>query len=322
MNKLNVLAHISPEMRAVLKKQDEMAKDAFATDVGFEEMRKNYMKERRYWNEGGPEPQRVLESAIAGPDGSVPVRFYYPTDADVLPVIIYIHGGGWVVGNLDTHDRIMRMLSAEMGAVVMGIDYTLSPEAKFPQAIRECASAAVYLHEHAAEYGIDPEDVSIAGDSGGANMSLATYLYLRDEFHDAAYVKSLLLYYGAYGLTDSRSFRLLGGSWDGLGKADYEYYVKCYTSSLDDLESPYFNCLNADLTHNVPPCYIAAAEYDPLKDDSYTLADIFEEYGIPHELETFPGVLHAFLHNSRMLPAAADAIAHGAMFFTTRRSGV
>jgi len=319
MNKLDVLSHISPEMKAVLQKQEELASDAFATNVGFEEMRRNYIKERRFWNEGGPEPRRTIDTVVEGPLGNIPVRYYHPTDAAVSPCIIYIHGGGWVVGNLDTHDRIMRILADRTGAVVVGVDYSLSPEVKFPSGIEECAAVAGYLHAHGAEHGIDPDDISFAGDSGGANMSLATMLYLRDELGDASFVKCLLLYYGAYGLTDSRSFRLLGGPWDGLDKPDYEYYLQCYTASPEELESPYLDCFNADLTHDMPACYVVAAEYDPLRDDSYTLADILQEYGIPHQLETFPGVLHAFLHHSRMLPAASEALEHGAEFFRTHR---
>lgn len=358
-NKADVLSLINPQMKRVLAKQQELAGDAFATDVGFEEMRENYVRERRFWNEGGPRMARIVDDAVTGMDGStIPVRYYYPSIAPrsieeravpstgeqaarsldeqavpslseqaasspevpkrsvARPAIVYIHGGGFVVGSPDTHDRITRMLADRTGAVVVSVDYPLSPEAKYPAALEACVSVARYLHEQGAAHGIDGEDLSFAGDSGGANLSLASFLYLRDEDGDASFVRSLLLFYGMYGLKDSRSYRLYGGPWDGMDAADMDYYFDCYCADkASDLESPYLNCFNADLERDVPPCYIAAARYDPLLDDSLLLAEMLETAGLRCELEVFDGVLHAFLHHSRMLDAAQRALDHGASFF-------
>ncbi|MEG2615252.1 MAG: acetyl esterase [Raoultibacter sp.] len=315
MNKLAVLSRLTPSMRAVLEKQNELAGGGLATDGGFEEMRASYLAERLFWNEGGPLLHETRDDVVAGPYGDIPVRYYVPTEKENLPCIIYIHGGGFVVGNHDTHDRIMRTLAAKTGAVVVGVDYHLAPEAKFPSAVIESATVAEYLHEQGATQGIAGNHLSFAGDSGGAHLSLAATLYLRDEKHDSSYIKSLILYYGWFGLKDSSSMRLLGGQWDGLTKADWDYYMNCYFSEADEMNSPYADCFNADLTHDMPACYIAAAEFDPLKDDSITLAAIFEEYGIPYRFELFEGVIHAFLHHSRMLDAARDALEHGATFY-------
>lgn len=334
-NKADVLSLINPQMKRVLAKQQELAGDAFATDVGFEEMRENYVRERRFWNEGGPRMARIVDDAVTGMDGStIPVRYYYPEQDGLSakeqaasspevtkrpvarPAIVYIHGGGFVVGSPDTHDRITRMLADRTGAVVVSVDYPLSPEAKYPAALEACVSVARYLHEQGAAHGIDGEDLSFAGDSGGANLSLASFLYLRDEDGDASFVRSLLLFYGLYGLKDSRSYRLYGGPWDGMDAADMDYYFDCYCADkASDLESPYLNCFNADLKRDVPPCYIAAARYDPLLDDSLLLAEMLETAGLRCELEVFDGVLHAFVHHSRMLDAAQRALDHGASFF-------
>lgn len=315
MNKIDVLSRLTPQMTAVLEKQNELAGEAFATNVGFEEMRTNYREERMFWNEGGPMLHETRDGVIAGPYGDIPVRYHVPNDGENLACIIYIHGGGFVVGNLDTHDRIMRILADKTGAIVVGVDYRLAPESKFPSAVIESATVAEYLHEKGAEHGIDGNRLSFAGDSGGAHLSLATTLYLRDEKHDSSYIKSLILYYGWFGLRDSPSMRLLGGSWDGLTKADWDYYMDCYFNETADADSPYADCLSADLTRDMPACYIAAAQFDPLKDDSITLAAIFEEYGIPYKFEIFEGVIHAFLHHSRMLEAAQEALEHGAAFY-------
>ena len=129
--------------------------------------------------------------------------------------------------------------------------------------------------------------MGMAGDSGGAHLNLAATLYLRQEVGDASYIKALLLYYGCYGLTDSASRRLLGGAWDGLTEEDWKFYIGNYAED---------------------PVAI-------LKDDSATLAAICEQYGTPCKYEVFEGTIHAFLHYTRVLDDANDALEHGASFF-------
>ena len=320
VKKIDVPQRISKQMQEVLAKQNELAGNAFATDVGFEEMRKNYLKERKFWNEGGPQPFRIEDCTIDGPHGDIPIRFYTPSESKMLPGIIYVHGGGYTLGNLDTHDRIMRVLSDRSGAVVIGVDYRLSPEAKFPSAIEESATVARYLHEYGAKHGVNGDDLSFAGDSGGASICLGTTLYLRDQIAESSYIKTLLLYYGSYGLRDSVSQRLLGGAWDGLEQHDLEYYLQCYCSDVEhDRKSPYIDSLSADYSRGLPPCYIASAEFDPLRDDSAALALILKEEGLVYQYEMFEGVVHAFLHHSRMLDEAYVAFDHGTAFFKENR---
>jgi len=313
-NKLPVLDRASAQMRAVLDKSAELAPDAYATDVGLDQMRQAYCQERRFWNEGGPAMVQTIDDTVATPHGQVAIRCHLPRAGEALPAVVYIHGGGWVVGNLDTHDRIMRTLAHESGAAVVGIDYALSPEAKFPVGIEQCAALARHLHESGARYHIDGSRLAFAGDSGGATMSLATTLLLRDQAGPAVPITSLALYYGVFGLRDSPSRRLLGGPWDGLSEADLDYYLGCYLADPADADSPYVDCLGADLSWGLPPAYVAAAELDPLRDDTATLATMLLEHGVPCSHEVFPAVLHGFLHNSRMLDAAATALTHGGAF--------
>ena len=229
MNKLDVLSKINPQMKAVLAKEDELAGDANDTSVGFEKMRENYVAGRAFWCEGGPVMAEKLDAEVDGPYGAIPVRYYYPTAAaaagraagePAMPAIVYVHGGGFVLGNLDTHDRVCRVLASHAGVPVVAVDYRLSPEAKFPSAVEEVAAVASYLHEQGARHGIDGERLSFAGDSGGAHLGLAATMYLREEKGASDFVKCCLLYYGWFGLTDSSSMRLLGGPWDGLTEAD------------------------------------------------------------------------------------------------------
>ena len=162
MNKLDVLARISPQMKAVLAKEDELAGDTTDTSVGFEVMRKNYVEGRKYWVQGGPTMVKTFDQNIEGPYGEIPVRFYYPTLSSIegakhhatrTPAIIYVHGGGFCLGNLETHDRICRVLASKSNAIVVAVDYRLSPESKFPVQVHEVACVTEYVHEHAAEYG-------------------------------------------------------------------------------------------------------------------------------------------------------------------------
>lgn len=316
MNKLDVLSSINPQMQAVLAKEDELAGDANDTSVGFEQMRKNYVAGRAFWAEGGPMPARTVDATVDGPHGDIPVRYYYPTVAENVPAIVYVHGGGFVLGNLDTHDRITRIIAEKTGAVVVAVDYRLSPEAKFPSAVEEVAAVATYLHENGAKHGIDANRLSFAGDSGGAHLGLAATMYLREECGGSDFIKCLLLFYGWFGLTDSSSMRLLGGSWDGLTEEDWKFYMRMYAEDPAVLETnPYANCFLNDMSCAMPACYIAAAQYDPLLDDSATLAAILKENNIPHKYEIFEGVIHAFLHYTKMLDEANDALEHGASFY-------
>ena len=320
-NKLDVMPLMTDQMKAVVRKQKELVEDAFATDVGYDEMRANYIKERRFWNEGGPVMSSTEEMALEGPAGPFRVRLYRPTaSVEARPAIVYIHGGGFVVGNCDTHDRVCRLIAAGTDAVVASVDYHLSPESKFPTNIRECALAARHIHEHGAELGIDSDDISLAGDSGGAVLSMATNLWLRDEVGDNAYVKALLLYYGYYGLRDSCSRRLFGSSIDGLSKEDLAYYDSCWIGDLTDeaLGSPYYDMLSNDLKTSMPGCYIASAGLDPLRDDSACLHAILDEMGVPNVYENFEGVLHAYIHHTRMLDEANVCIEHSVDFWKRR----
>lgn len=313
-NKLPVLDLISPQMRAVLDKSAELSPDAYATDASLDQMRTAYSLERRFWNEGGPVMAATIDDRIPTPHGEVAIRCHLPASGVELPAVVYLHGGGFVVGNLDTHDRIMRMLAESSGAAVIGLDYTLSPEAKFPVAIEQSAALIRHLLSDGSRYHVDGTRLAIAGDSGGAMLALATTLLLRDQGFPVEHLKSLALYYGMFGLRDSASYRLLGGPWDGLTEADLDYYIDAYLPDPAARRSPYFDCLGADLSWGIPPTYLASAEFDPLRDDSVALAEILSGHRISCQHEMFPGVLHAFLHNSRMLDAAVVALRQGGDF--------
>ncbi len=315
-NKVNVPERISDEMRAVLQfQQPELGN--IPVEMDYPAQRQSYIQERKYWNEQGPQMERTLSEMVLTEYGEIGVRLYYPCEKPTA-VLFYLHGGGFILGNLDTHDRIMRLLADYSGCTVIGVDYSLSPEARFPQAIEETVAVCRFFKQHADDYQLSMKNIGFAGDSAGAMLALATVLWLRDRGIDCGQIKGALLYYGLYGLQDSASRRLYGGAWDGLTRQDLDDYQQAYLASPADSESPYYCLFNNDLTRNMPPCFIVAAQFDPLIDDSAALYQTLREHQQPCRYQVYPGTLHAFLHYSRMMPSADLALRDGADFFRSQ----
>ena len=343
----SIPAHIrramTPEQTAVVRHQ--LARTSSGTDKArvantagndlVAAMRADYNAERAFWNEGGPQMASTDNFTLSLAGVTVPVRIHRPVESDALPAIIFVHGGGFTVGNLDTHDRIQRVLAAESGAAVVAVDYSLTPEAVFPQALHEVAAAAAYFAAHGQEHGIDPRRLSFAGDSAGAILSLSASLLLRDEPHTAAQaaglspdqseprsafesIRSLLLYYGTYGLRDSATMRLYGGWWDGMSMAELDSMLEAYYRGAQHEANPYIDPLSADYTQPVPPMFIVGAELDPLADDSRALAQTLAAHGKDHEFHMEEGALHSFLHYGRMMEATRDVLTWGAEYAAAR----
>lgn len=168
-----------------------------------------------------------------------------------------------------------------------------------------------YVRENAGKFHIDPELISYAGDSAGSFLSLSTFLYLRDSGNDVSYVKTLLLYYGSVGLTDSVSKRLYGGYWDGLTYSELDRYENAFFAEEKNANA----LIDRDYTKAMPATYILGCELDPLADDSRVLFEILKAKGHTVELLMKKGYIHGFLHYSNMLPGAENAIRESAEFF-------
>lgn len=312
MRKVEVWPLLTPEMQDAVRKSRELY--AALTDLPSHPVaaaRVAYNAERRYWNAFPAEVAAVTDLDFDCERGPIKLRLYHPAPEERRPPLIYLHGGGWMVGNLDTHDRIMRLLARESGWAVLGVDYGLAPENRFPVATRQAAAVARALPQVLAGHAIEATRYAFAGDSAGANLSLSATLLLKGE--GGPLPEALLLYYGGFGLKDSPSRRFYGNALDGLGEKELAFYRQCYRSKPEDDDDPLTDCLRADLA-GLPPAFIAAVELDPLSDDSYALARAFELAEVPHSLKTYRGVLHGFLHYSATLPEAMEAIRDGAAF--------
>ncbi len=322
INKPDPYPLLSEGMKRVIDYQAEHSKDAFDTNCSWTELREKYIEERKFWNEGGPEPFKVVNTEVEGPIGPVPVRIYYPDEKPDRNALVFIHGGGFTVGSNDTHDRMMRSIMESGDCVVIGVDYHLAPEAKFPIPLYEAAVVIRHFHENAEQYDISPDKMAIAGDSGGANLALGANLYLRDAFGGNDYISALLLYYGSYGLFDGCSWRLNGTALDGMSRTDMLNYVSNYLEEgMADMENPYFSTLNNDLTHGVPAVYLCCGDLDPLLGDSQTLYAIVKNHGVRAKLEVVPGALHAFMHYGRMMEEAVHCLKESGEFYVSVRKG-
>ena len=313
MPKIDIWNHLTAQSQAAVLKSRELAA-SFQPGAGgpLQQAREGYLHERRYWNSFAVDLPLVQELSLDLPQGALSLRLYKPSSDPLLPVLLYAHGGGYILGNLDSHDRICRLLAQKSGWAVLAIDYALAPEKKFPTQPDQMLGVLRHVAAHAASLGLDSTRIAVGGDSAGAHLSLGLALDARAPGEPRLCAQ--LLYYGGYGLKDSMSRRLYGwADLDGLGDEDTTAFRSYYLARPEDFDHPRNNLLKADMA-GLPPSFIAAVTYDPLRDDSLALAEFMRERGVRHELKQYRGVLHAFLHYSALEPIAMQAIDDGAAF--------
>ena len=319
MPKVNIRNRLSAgSLEALQLSSQQYASFKASSTVAIAVMREGYNHERAYWNRVRVELPSVRDMLLESAVGTVPLRLYRPDMGSPIPVLVYAHGGGFIVGNLDTHDRICRLLAQKSGWAVLAIDYTLAPEKKFPVQPDQMYSVLQHVAAHGQQWGLDTARIAVGGDSAGAHLSLGAALDARAAGGPA--LCGQLLYYGGYGLKDSASRRLYGwADLDGMGDDDVAMYRDAYIANAQDRDHPRNNLLQADMA-GLPPAFIAAVAYDPLRDDSLVLAEFLKERGVRHRLKVYEGVLHAFLHYSMVEPLAMQAIEDGAAFLNTLES--
>ncbi len=262
-----------------------------------------------FWNADRPIVWAVYNHEIPGPRGPIRIRLYDPGIERPAPCLIFLHGGGWVICNLDSHDGICRRLAQAGGFLVASVDYRLAPEHKFPTGLDDCVAAARWLAANGRDWGIDTRRLAIGGDSAGGNLALAALLSLRDA--GAAPLRAGLLIYGAYAAYtaefESASQRAFGDGSYILSSADMAWFWNHYINCPADNQNPLAAPLLADLG-GLPPLMLAAAEFDPLLDDSTRLVAKLEAARVPHRYVLWPGVTHACIHMTRMLDVAQTHI--------------
>lgn len=263
------------------------------------------------WAEGGPVMHASADRWVFARGRRVLCRMHRPVGAAVLPALIWFHGGGWIWSSIDTHDRLAREYAAAGRVAVINVDYALSPEAKFPQALLECADVVRALAAQAADWGIDPDRMLVGGDSAGGNLALATALLLRDTGGPA--LRGIL---AAYPVTsaacDTESYQAFAEGF-GLTRAAMLAYWDHYLSHAADRMNPLASPLLAELS-GLPPVLVQVAELDVLYDEGARLAEKLEAAGVNTTFEICPGVLHGFMRLSGTVGVARDAIARAGVW--------
>ncbi|HTZ38002.1 MAG TPA: alpha/beta hydrolase fold domain-containing protein [Stellaceae bacterium] len=250
--------------------------------------------------------QSERDVMLPGPHGDVPVRFYYPEGIDRPPCLVYLHGGGFMQGSLNSWDHFLRDLVRQSNVAVMSVDYRLSPEHKFPVAFDETLAMVRLMAEDGAAQGIDPRRIAIGGDSAGANLALGAALALRDAGQAA--LRFQLLIYGVYSSEiESPSWRQFGRG-AGLSQTQMRWILETYLADPAQQHDWRVAPLLADLK-GLPPAHLIVGSLDPLLDDSNKLAAKLKAAGVPAELTIYQGINHGFIRYGRLIRTARHAVA-------------
>lgn len=254
----------------------------------------------------------VVDRTIPGPAGEIPVRIYQPAGAPppgerdtAVPGVVYYHGGGWVICNLDTHDNGCRRIANDLGAVVVSVDYRLAPEHKYPAGPDDAYAALCWTAEHAGELGIDPARIAVAGDSAGGNLAAVMALRARDRNGPPLAFQLLI-----YPVIDSSSTRndypskTENATGYFLTTVEMEWFRKQYLPDDAAGELPDVSPCLADSLAGLPPACIVTAEMDPLRDEGERYAELLEAAGVPVTLYRAPGMFHGFFNMDAVLEGA------------------
>jgi acetyl esterase len=257
-----------------------------------------------------PEPVgEVQEFEIPGPAGPLPVRVYAPEGSEEpLPVFVTFHGGGWVIGNLDTHDPVCRAVANEAECLVLSVEYRLAPEHPFPAAVEDAYAATEWAAEFAPDLGGDPNRIAVGGDSSGGNLTAAVTLLTRDRDGPDLCHQSLI--YPAVGSPRLHEFDSYEENAEGyfLERESSEWFYERYIQRATDARNEYAAPLLARDLSGVPSATVITAGFDPLRDEGFAYADRLEDAGVAVEHENFEGMIHGFINLVDMVDQSREAI--------------
>jgi acetyl esterase len=249
----------------------------------------------------------VRDVQIAGPAGSLPIRIYTPEVQKPAPALVFYHGGGWVIGDLESHDHVCRSLANGAQCVVAAIDYRLAPEAKFPAAVDDCFAATRWVAEHSAELGIDPNRIAVGGDSAGGNLAAVVARLARDRGGPALIYQLLI-----YPVTDLRmgsASYVENAEGPLLTKAAMAWFIDHYAGTGADRIDPLASPLLAPDLVGLPPAFVLTAECDPLRDEGEAYGKRLMEAGVPAEVKRYAGMPHGFFSFGAAFDGSKEAIA-------------
>ena len=310
-----MLAAFGREMRMKLDpgilrfiEQANAAYDDEAEGDTLAQQRATYIAFARLFNRPNPAGMRVSYSTIPGPGGAIPIRVYVPASAPpAAACVLYFHGGGWILGNLDSHDTVTAGIAEQTAAAVVAVDYRLAPEHPFPAPFDDCYVAFLYLAAHSAEFGVDAARIALAGDSAGGNLAAAVALAARDRKGPAVAGQALI--YPALGTDFELPSHREQFDAPLMSSAGTQYYWSAYLGGEPVATDPYAAPLLARDLAGLPPTFITTAYSDPVRDDGEVYGDRLAGAGVPAERRCAPGLVHGWLRARFMSDEAAAEFA-------------
>ena len=256
---------------------------------------------------GEPEPVAKVDDRLApGPGGEIPVRVYTPNGSAPFPVLVYFHGGGWVIGSIETHDPICRTLANAARCIVVSVEYRRAPEHTYPAAADDAYAATAWAFEQATTFDGDPARIAVGGDSAGGNLAAVVTQMVRDRGAPSPIFQLLVYPVMDYDFSTS-SYR---DNADGyfLTQATMRWFWKLYLANEADGTHPYASPLRAPDVSGLPPGLVITAEDDPLRDEGEAYAARLRDAGVSMATSRYDGMVHGFFHMTRLLPQAKRGI--------------
>lgn len=266
----------------------------------------------------GRQPEQVVQVrsvediTIPGPAGDLRARVYRPEQDGPVPTVMLFHGGGWVIGDLDTHDNTARSICRDCSSVVVSVDYRLAPEAPFPAAVEDAVAATRWVGERLDDFGGDPR-LAVAGDSAGGNLSAVVAQQLRDAGGPA--LAGQLLIYPATDLTGDYPSREENAEGYFLDLPTMMWFMQHYAADAAAHEDPRLSPMRHGDFSGLPPAVVVTAEYDPLRDEGEAYGAALSAAGVPVEVRRFDGMIHGFFDMGVYSPAAQAAIDESCALF-------
>lgn len=253
---------------------------------------------------------KVEDLQIPGPAGDVTVRIYRPETSGDLPVLVYFHGGGWVIGSIETHDATCRELARDAGCAVVSVEYRLAPEHRYPAAAEDCYSATRYVAEQAASLGLDPRRMAIGGDSAGGNLTAVVAQMARDR--GVPELRFQLLIYPVTDADFGRGSYRENASGFLLETDAMRWFWDHYVPEPAQRAEPYAAPLRAADLSGLPEALVITAEFDPLRDEGEAYAAALAAAGVPTRQSRYDGMIHGFFAMSGIVPRAREAVQEAA----------
>ncbi|MGH6916962.1 MAG: alpha/beta hydrolase, partial [Geminicoccaceae bacterium] len=278
-------------IQAYIKLANELFEDD--ADASIDEQRQAYLELCNAFARPHPEGVKALDRTMKASGIEIPLRIYRPAASGALPAVLFFHGGGWVLGDLDSHDSIAADLCGRTGAVVIAVHYRLAPEHHFPAAFDDCFAALSHVTAHAADFGIDPARIIVCGDSAGGNLAAAVALAARDRNGPA--LAGQVLIYPACGNDFDLPSCYENARAPMFTRDDLQDYWKHYLGADRQRASCYAVPMLAPHFRELPPAFVTTAQYDPVRDDGRQYAECLRNAGIRVELRNAPRLIHGWL---------------------------